>query len=160
MTAKAKARLRYNVLPAVPLVVSLLTVGIVMGSSACTGTPGGKVVQTVLDVSDAVCEVLTANDIGGGTVKIVCKYIDAADKNAHVFMATVPREQAVRMGLMPPARMLASSASASAAPLPTCAPAVVSAIAPSVSTVAPTAGSSAKPAASAAAATSGKPAKK
>ena len=155
MTATAKAKFRYNVLPALPLLISLLTTGIVVGSSACSATPAGKVAQTVLDVGDAVCEVLTANDIGGDKVQLICKYIDAADKTAHVFMATVPREQAVRMGLLPPAAVSAASPAASTAPSAASLPA-----APVSSTIAPVAGSSAKPAASAAPATSVKPAKK
>ena len=173
MTTATKTRLRYNVLPALPLVISLLTAGIVVGSSACT-VPTGKVAQTVLDVGDAVCEVLTANDLGGNTVKIVCKYIDAADKTSHVFMATVPREQAVRMGLLPtqsaapspqgpgPAQVPVGSGAKPQESLPAGEAGVPgAALAPGrSSTIAPVVGSSAKPAASAAPATSVKPAKK
>jgi len=97
--------------------------------------------------------VLTANDVGGDKVKLVCKYIDAADKTSHVFMATVPREQAVRMGLVQPALAASAPASVSASVAPS------ATVAPSASTP-PVVGSSAKPAASAVPVTSSKPAKK
>ena len=99
-----------NLLAAAPLLLCILTTGVVVGSSACTVPTGGKVVQTVLDVGDAVCEVLTANDIGGDKVQLICKYVDAADKTSHVFMATVPQEQAARMGIFTPAMLAKRSA--------------------------------------------------
>ena len=58
-----------------------------LSTSACV--PAGGAVRTILDVGDAVCETLLAEDVGGDKVRLVCKYVDKADSVARIFMATV-----------------------------------------------------------------------
>ena len=133
---------KQNLIGVAPLLIALAASSAAIASAPGCGVNAGKIVQTVLDVGDAVCQTLVANDLAADQVQIECKYINAADGVAHIFIAKVPTEQASRMGIVTPRVMAlrgaalppcaaAAEASASASAAPTSAAPTAKASGPS-----------------------------
>ena len=68
---------------------------------------GGK----ALDIGDTICDAIESEL--PDKLRVLCRYIDAADKTSHVFLATVPKADAAKFGVRAPC---SPAPAASAAP--------------------------------------------